>query len=501
MSRYIAIDLKSFYASVECVMRGLDPLKTNLVVADEERTDKTVCLAVSPSLKAYGIGGRARLFEVRQKVMCINNERLRNAGGRFTGESFSAQELAKDKTKALTFIIARPRMRLYLDFSLRIRDIYLKYIASEDMHVYSVDEVFIDTQAYKRLYRLQASDLAMLLIREVLSVTGITATAGVGDNMYLAKVAMDIVAKHKEPDANGVRIASLTEMEYRRTLWEHTPITDFWRIGAGTAARLSRFGLYTMGDVARQSLRNEELLYRLFGINAELLIDHAWGWEPVTMSDVKSYAPERLSLSTSQVLKEPYDIARGRVVVLEMADTIALRLFRKRLYAKALTLTIGYDRENMTRPEIATRYTGEVCRDHYQRLVPKPSRRSARFPLPTQSAGEIMRLVARAFDDVANPLLLQRRITITMDDLIAEPQALRAQALALEREGDLFRPVKEQLQEIKSHKERLQKEASLQKTRLEIGRRFGKNALLRGLNFALGSTQKERNGEIGGHRA
>ena len=367
---YIAIDLKSFYASVECRDRGLDPLDTNLVVADESRTDKTICLAVTPTLKSFGISGRARLFEVKQRVQEVNADRKRKLRGReFAGSSHFYSELSKDPSLALDFIIAPPRMAYYMEYSTRIYEIYMKYVAPEDIIVYSIDEVFMDVTDYLQTYRMSPRDLAMKMILEVLETTGITATAGIGTNLYLCKVAMDVMAKHIPSDENGVRIAFLDEMTYRRELWSHRPITDFWRVGRGYAKKLETYGIYTMGDVARCSEQNEELLYRLFGKNAELLIDHAWGWEPCTVEAVKAYRPESSSLGSGQVLQCPYDAEKAKLVVREMADALSLDLVEKRLVTDQIVITVGYDIENLTDPERRKKYRGEVVTDRYGRQI------------------------------------------------------------------------------------------------------------------------------------
>ena len=468
---YIAIDLKSFYASVECVDRGLNPLTTNLVVADESRTDKTICLAVTPSLKEYGIGGRARLFEVRQKA------------------------------RGVDFIIAKPQMAHYMEVSSKIYSIYLKYIAPEDIHVYSIDEVFMDVTAYLGTYKTTAHELAMKMIRDVLSQTGITATAGIGTNMYLCKVAMDIVAKKMPADKDGVRIAELDEMSYRRQLWDYRPITKFWRVGQGIAQKLACYGIDTMGKLARMSVQNEDLLYDLFGVNAELLIDHAWGWEPCTMDAVKAYRPETNSFSSGQVLQEPYDFEKGRVVIREMAESMALDLVSKQLVTDQLVLTIGYDAESLTRPEIRAKYNGPITINHYGKPVPKHAHGTFNFKKPTSSSRLIMDGAAELFDRHVNPDLLIRRLNLTTNH-VKDEATVNAQVSAVKYEQlDLFTDYEALDKQRKEEKARLEKERRMQEAQLKIKQRFGKNAILRGLNFKEGATAKERNKQIGGHKA
>ena len=466
---YIAIDLKSFYASVECVDRGLDPLTTNLVVADESRTDKTICLAITPSLKAYGLGGRARLFEVRQKV------------------------------RGVDFIIAPPRMAHYIDISSKIYRIYLKYIAPEDIHVYSIDEVIMDVTAYLGSYKLTAHELAMKMIRDVLSQTGITATAGIGTNMYLCKVAMDIVAKKMPADKDGVRIAALDEMSYRRELWNYRPLTKFWRIGHGIAEKLAMYGIDTMGKLARMSVQDEELLYRLFGVNAELLIDHAWGWEPCTMEAVKAYRPETNSFSSGQVLQEPYSFKKARVVIQEMAEGMALDLVRKRLTTDQLVLTVGYDAECLTRPEIREIYHGEITTNYYGKAVPKHAHGTYNFDMPTSSSQLIMNGAAELFDHCVNPDLLIRRLNLTTNHVVSETSVAVQQKTP--QQLDLFTDYEALEKQRQQEQERFAKERRMQEAQLRIKQRFGKNSILRGLNFNEGATAKERNAQIGGHKA
>ena len=466
---YIAIDLKSFYASVECVDRGLDPLTTNLVVADESRTDKTICLAVTPSLKAYGIGGRARLFEVRQKA------------------------------RGVDFIIAPPRMAHYIEVSTKVYQTYLKYIAPEDIHVYSIDEVFMDVTAYLGTYKMTAHELAMKMIRDVLATTGITATAGIGTNMYLAKVAMDIVAKKMPADKDGVRIAELDEMAYRRELWDYRPLTKFWRVGHGIAEKLAVYGIDTMGRLARMSVQNEGLLYRLFGVNAELLIDHAWGWEPCTMEAVKAYRPETNSFSSGQVLQEPYTFKKARVVMREMAEGMALDLVSKRLVTDQLVLTVGYDAECLTRPDIREKYHGEITTNYYGKAVPKHAHGTFNFDKPTSSSRRIMDGATELFDRCVNPDLVIRRLNLTTNHVVSEA-TVSAQDHA-PQQLDLFTDYEALEKQRQEEQAQLDKERRMQEVQLKIKKRFGKNAILRGLNFEEGATAKERNEQIGGHRA
>lgn len=484
---YIAIDLKSFYASVECVSRGLDPLDTMLVVADAERTDKTICLAVSPPLKTLGTGGRPRLFEVRECVRRANTRRGRS------GSSFSARVLNSDRNVAVEFITAPPRMTRYMECSTRIYSIYLRYIAPEDIHVYSVDEVFIDATPYIRLYGMTAHELSMKLIREVLTETGITATAGIGSNMYLCKVAMDIVAKKMAPDADGVRIAELDEMGYRRLLWAHRPMTDFWRVGHGTASRLERLGLFTMGDVARCSLTNEGILYREFGVNAELLIDHAWGWEPVTMADVKAYRPATHSMSSGQVLAEPYTVSRARTVLMEMVEKVASDLVDERLVTKQIVVQVSYDTASLSSAGGAA-YNGRVVTDHYGRAVPCHSHGTANLETLTSSARLLTAAALSIYARVVNPSLYVRRLTVCVNNLQPESAGQRKSAVQL----NLF-DFDDDAQRRLESEQRLQRERRLQEVTNTIRRHHGKNSLLKGLNYSDGATQRQRNQQIGGH--
>lgn len=515
---YIAIDLKSFYASVECADRKYDPLTTNLVVADLSRTEKTICLAVSPSLKKHGISGRARLFEVIQRVKEVNQERFRKAiklgvlpkdekgHYHFTSSSFDAEALDSDPALELGYIVAPPRMMLYEKISTQVFSVYSKYIAPEDIHVYSIDEVFIDATPYLATYSITAHELAMQMIREVLYTTGITATAGIGTNMYLAKVAMDIVAKHVPADEQGVRIAELDEMSYREKLWCHKPITDFWRVGPGTARRLERLGCYTMGDVARLSVHNEGALYKAMGINAELLIDHAWGWEPTDIATIKSYRPETTSLSSGQVLKEPYDYDKGRLIVREMTEPLVLDLVRKAVVTKQMVMTIGYDRESLiegpdkktyTVKKTGKVYTGKVVADFYGRPHPNHSHGTGNIDHYTSSTNAIMDVMMELYDRIVDPDLLIRRVNIAACNLIPETEIPKdgPEQMSLFVDYEAVDKAK------RERKEAEEKERKLQRAELYIQDRFGKNAILKGMNFFEGGTTRERNEQIGGHRA
>lgn len=493
---YIAIDLKSFYASVECVDRGLDPLDANLVVADPTRTEKTICLAVSPSLKSYGIPGRARLFEAIQKVREVNAQRKYKAPGHsFSHESYFHSELIKDPSAELTFITAPPRMAHYMEVSTRIYNVYLKYIAPEDIHVYSIDEVFIDATDYLKTYGLTPRELAMKMVLDVLETTGITATAGIGTNLYLCKIAMDIYAKHCEPDKNGVRIAELDEMSYRRILWDHRPLTDFWRVGRGISKKLEEHGMYTMGDVARCSVGresdyyNEDLLYKLFGVNAELLIDHAWGWEPTEISDIKSYRPESSSLSSGQVLQEPYEFSKAKLVLKEMADLLSLELVSKRIVTDQIVLTVGYDIESLKKS-----YSGAVETDRYGRKIPKTAHSSENIGRYTSSTKLICETAMKLFDRIVDKELLVRRMYIVANHIITENDAEK------EREYiqlNLFSDTGKQ----EAEENELKKEKDMQKAILKIKSKYGKNSIIKGMNLKEGATALERNRQIGGHKA
>lgn len=487
MGVYICIDLKSFYASVECVERGLDPLKTNLVVADKSRTEKTICLAVSPTMKAYGISGRARLFEVVQKINEVNRNRRRYTPGKmFSGRSVFDDELKNNPQLAADYITAPPRMAYYIEYSTKIYEIYLKYISEEDIHVYSIDEVFIDAEKYLAVYKKTARELALTIIRDILKNTGITAAAGVGTNLYLAKVAMDIVAKKIPADKDGARIAELDEMSYRKLLWEHTPITDFWRIGGGYAKRLSENQMFTMGDVARRSLSDQESLYRIFGVNAELLIDHAWGYEPCTVDKIKNYRPSANSISSGQVLTEPYDYGKARLIVKEMADALALDLTGKRLVTRQLTLTVGYDKDN-------NNYAGELLVDRYGRFVPKHSHGTVNLESETSSSRLISSAVLGLFGRIADKSLLIRRINICACGVVSESKISKN----LYEQLDLFTDY----DKIEREKLVLEREKNVQQAILRVKERYGKNAVFKGMSLEDGATARTRNSQIGGHKA
>ena len=502
---YIAIDLKSFYASVDCRERRLDPLTTNLVVADESRTEKTICLSVSPAMKAYGVPGRPRLFEVVQKVREANARRRTAAPGRaLTGSSWDSNELNRFPERSISYITAPPRMALYMEYSTRIYNIYLKYIAPEDIHVYSIDEVFMDVTAYLGTYRLTARELAAKMMQDVLQATGITATAGIGSNLYLCKVAMDIVAKHIEPDQNGARIAELDEMTYRRLLWNHRPLTDFWRVGKGYARKLEEHGIFTMGDVARCSVgkpndyHNEELLYRLFGVNAELLIDHAWGWEPCAMADIKAYKPAANSIGSGQVLQCPYDSGKAKLIVREMTDLLVLNLVDKGLVTDQLVLTVGYDIENLTDPEIRKRYQGEIVTDRYGRKIPKHAHGTANLDRKTSSTMLILDAVMDLYDRIIDHNLLVRRIYVTACHVTEESAASEQPAF---EQLDLFTDYQALEQKKQEEEAKLNREKQLQQAMLGIQKKYGKNAVLKGMNLEEGATARERNRQIGGHKA
>ena len=502
---YIAIDLKSFYASVECIERGLDPMRTNLVVADASRTEKTICLAVSPALKAYGIPGRPRLFEVVQQVKEANHIRRKFAlGNTFTGASFDANELKNDPSLAIDYIAAPPQMAHYMEYSTRIYQVYLKYVAPEDIHVYSIDEVFMDVTSYLKLNGMSAREFAKMMIQDVLKTTGITATAGIGTNLYLCKVAMDIVAKHVPPDEDGVRIAELDEASYRKQLWSHQPLTDFWRVGKGYAKKLEEQGLCTMGDIARCSLGkqneyyNEDLLYRMFGINAELLIDHAWGWEPCTIADVKAYKPESNSIGSGQVLHCPYTFEQGRLIVMEMTDLLVLDLVDKGLVTDQMVLTVGYDIENLTDPERNKAYKGPVKVDHYGRRVPQHAHGTMNLEKRTSSTKLIMDAVMELFDRIVNPNLLIRRVTLAANRVVEE-SAVPAEATY--EQLDLFTDYDAREQALEAENAALEREKKMQQAVLSIKKKYGKNAILKGMNLQEGATTVDRNNQIGGHRA
>ena len=498
---YIAIDLKSFYASVECMERGLDPMSTNLVVADVSRTEKTICLAVSPSLKAYGIPGRARLFEVVQKVKEVNARRLSKAPGRtFSGSSFNDAELKSTPGLSLDYIIAAPRMAHYMECSTKIYNVYLKYVAPEDIHVYSIDEVFIDATSYLNSYRLSAREFAMKMILDVLETTGITATAGIGTNLYLSKIAMDIWAKHIPADKNGVRIAELDEMSYRRLLWSHRPLTDFWRVGKGYAKKLEENGLYTMGDIARCStgkptdFYNEDLLYRLFGINAELLIDHAWGWEPCTIAEIKAYKPSTKSLGSGQVLQFPYSFDKAKLIVREMTEQLVLELVEKELLTDQMVLTIGYDIENLTDTKRRQAYLGAITADRYGRSIPKQAHGSINLGRHISSTKLIVKAVMELFDSIVDENLLVRRANLVANHVVDEATVREAGS---PEQLDLFTDYETEKQE----EAKLEREKRMQKATLAIRKKYGKNAILKGTNLEEGATTIDRNRQIGGHKA
>ncbi len=502
---YITIDLKSFYASVECMERELDPLTTNLVVADASRTEKTICLAVSPSLKAYGISGRARLFEVVQKVREVNAARLRKApGGAFSGSSFSDTELKSSPSLSVDYIAAPPRMAYYIEYSTRIYNIYLKYIAPEDIHVYSIDEVFIDATDYLNTYNLSARELAAKMILDVYKMTGVTATAGIGTNLYLSKIAMDIQAKHVPIDQNGSKIAELDEMSYRRLLWSHRPLTDFWRVGKGYAKKLEERGLFTMGDIARCSLGkpgdyyNEDLLYKLFGINAELLIDHAWGWEPCTIADIKAYKPGTNSIGSGQVLQFAYTFDKAKLIVREMTDLLVLDLVDKRLVTDQLVLAVGYDIENLTNPEIKKSYQGAITTDQYGRAVPKSAHGSINLGSQTSSTKLILDAITELFERTVDKKLLIRRVNVTANHVVDEATVQKTDNF---EQLDLFTDYVAVQAEKEEEQAELAREKKVQKAMLEIKKKYGKNAILKGMNLEEGATTVDRNRQIGGHKA
>ena len=493
----MCIDLKSFYASVECVERKLDPLNTNLVVADESRTEKTVCLAVSPSLKQYGIGGRARLFEVKQKIKEINyNRKKLNNYKKFNGKSYLDNELKNNKNLELDLIIAPPRMAYYIKYSTKIYNIYLKYIAPEDILVYSIDEVFIDITEYISFYKCTPRELVTKLIKDVYETTGITATAGIGTNMFLAKIAMDIVAKKAKPNEFGVRIAELDEKTFRKKLWNHKPITDFWRVGKGIAEKLEKNNMFTMGDVARCSHYNEDLLYKLFGINAELLIDHAWGWEPCTIEIAKSYKPSTTSLSSGQVLHEPYDNKKAKVIVQEMADNLALELVNKHLETDQLVLTISYDVENLTNHQIFDKYFGEITIDIYGRKIPKHSHGTINLNHKTSSSSVIVKNFVKLFEQISNPLLLIRKINLSVNKLVSSD--IKKENKSFEQ-INLFTNYEEEERKKMKQKIEEEKDIKIQEVMLKIKNKYGKNSILKGINLTEGATAIERNKQIGGH--
>ena len=503
--QYLAIDLKSFYASVECIARGLDPLKTNLVVADPTRTEKTICLAVSPSLKSYGIPGRPRLFEVVQKMKEINGLRRAAAPGReLTGSSYLDEELKVNPSLAVDYIVAPPRMAYYMETSAKIYSIYLKYVAPEDIHVYSIDEVFIDVTPYLKACGQTAYEFARTMIQEVLEATGITATAGIGTNLYLCKIAMDIVAKKVAPDRYGVRIAQLDEISYREQLWDHRPLTDFWRLGRGYARKLEKNGIYTMGDIARCSLgrgddfHSEDLLYKLFGVNAELLIDHAWGWEPCTIADIKAYKPSTNSLGSGQVLCGPYTAEKAKLVTREMTDLRVLDLVDKGLVTDQIVLTVGYDIENLTDPQIRKRYSGPVVTDPYGRQIPKHAHGTANLHRLNSSTALITDAVMALYDRIVDRNLLVRRINVVAAHVIPEQTAKQNTDFD---QLDFFSDLQQQRIQQEAEDAALARERRRQQAVLSIKKRFGKNAILKGMNLEEGATAMKRNSQIGGHKA
>ena len=490
---YVAIDLKSFYASVECKERGLDPITTNLVVADSSRTEKTICLAVSPALKSYGIPGRARLFEVVQKVKEINVYRKRKATNRtFTGSSYSDIELKKNKSLELSYIIAPPRMAYYMKYSSKIYKIYLKYFSSEDIYVYSIDEVFIDVTHYLKTYNMGAKELVTKVMQDVYQTTGITATAGIGTNLYLCKIAMDIVAKHAKLDKNGVRIAGLNEMTYRKLLWNHRPLTDFWRVGKGYTKKLEEHGMYTMGDVARMSVKNEDLLYKLFGVNAELLIDHAWGWESVTIESIKAYRPATNSICSGQVLHCPYNYENTKIIVKEMTELLALDLVEKGLVTNQIVLEVGYDVDNLKNQAISSLYNGEITTDKYGRKVPKHAHWTINIDHQTASSKVLTEHIMELYKQIVNKQLLVRRINITVNNVVNENMVKTSDYEQINLFVDYA--------EVNEKRKKEEAEKEIQKAMIGIKSKYGKNAILKGMNLQKEGTTIERNRQIGGHK-
>lgn len=490
---YVAIDLKSFYASVECKERGLDPITTNLVVADSSRTEKTICLAVSPALKSYGIPGRARLFEVVQKVKEVNIYRKRKATNRtFTGSSYSDIELKKNKSLELSYIIAPPRMAYYMKYSSKIYNIYLKYFSSDDIYVYSIDEVFIDVTHYLKTYNMRAKELVTKVIQDVYQTTGITATAGIGTNLYLCKIAMDIVAKHVKPDENGVRIAGLDEMAYRKLLWGHRPLTDFWRVGKGYTKKLEEHGMYTMGDVTRMSVKNEDLLYKLFGVNAELLIDHAWGWESVTIESIKAYRPATNSICSGQVLHCPYNYENTKIIVKEMTELLALDLVEKGLVTNQIVLEVGYDVDNLKNQAISSLYNGEITTDKYGRKVPKHAHGTINIDHQTASSKVLTGYIIKLYEQIVNKQLLVRRINITVNNVVNENMVKTSDYEQINLFVDYA--------EVNEKRKKEEAEKEIQKAMIGIKSKYGKNAILKGMNLQKEGTTIERNRQIGGHK-
>lgn len=498
---YIAIDLKSFYASVECMQRGLDPMTTNLVVADESRTEKTICLAVSPSLKSYGVPGRPRLFEVVQKIKAVNNQRKWNAPNKtLVGESYNNTKLQVRPELAVSYIVAPPQMAKYMDVSTQIYNVYLKYIAPEDIHVYSIDEVFIDATNYLGTYKCTAHELAIKMIRDVLATTGITATAGIGTNLFLCKIAMDIVAKKMPADKDGVRIAELDEMSFRQQLWNHRPLTDFWRVGKGYARKLEENGMYTLGDVALESMTEwgEDRLYKLFGVNAELLIDHAWGWEPCTIAEIKKYKPSANSLGSGQVLHCPYDNEKARLIVHEMTDLLVLDLVEKHLVTDQLVLTVGYDVENLSDPNISKHYKGPVTTDYYGRKIPKHAHGTANLKFPTSSTRLITDAMLELFDRIVDKKLLVRRVNMSVCRVVNESAV---DASATMEQMDMFTDYEELERKQKAEQAALERERKAQQAIIELRKKYGKNAVLKAMNLQEGATTRDRNEQVGGHKA
>lgn len=494
---YACIDLKSFYASVECVERKLNPLTTNLVVADNTRTDKTICLAVTPSLKQYGLSGRSRLYEVIQKVRDVNRQRKNKIKGNFIDKSYDDTDLKNNFNLELDYIVAPPRMKYYMNYSNRIYNVYLKYLAPEDIYVYSIDEVFMDITNYLNMYNMKPRDLVTRIIQDVYETTGITATGGIGTNMYLAKIAMDIVAKHVQANAQGVRIAGLDEITYRKKLWGHKPLTDFWRVGKGIAKKLEDNGLFTMGDVALYSIENENKLFKLFGVNAELLIDHAWGWEPCSINDVKKYKPATNSLSSGQVLHEPYNYKKTKLIVREMTELLTLDMVDKHYVTDQIVLTIGYDTSNLDDPKIMNEYDGEIKKDFYGREVPKPAHGTIRLDHQTSSTKIIMEAVIKLYDKIINPILLTRRINIAVCNLINEDKLKNK---TIYQQFDIFSNIEEESRIKERELEDEKTERQIQRTILNIKSKYGKNAILKGMNLSEGATTIERNEQVGGHK-
>ena len=490
MRYYACIDLKSFYASCECVERGLDPLKTNLVVADKSRTEKTICLAVTPSLKSFGLSGRSRLYEVVSKVREVNELRKKENNNVLKGKSYNIDEINNNKEIALDYIVAPPRMALYMKYSTNIYNIYLKYFSSDDIFAYSIDEVFCDITDYIKLYKKTPMELLTMIINDIYTRTGITATAGIGTNLYLAKIAMDIVAKHNSPNKDGARLAFLNEFLYKKTLWSHEPITDFWRIGKGISNRLKEYGMYTMGDVARKSLENEDLLYKVFGVNAEILIDHAWGYEPCTIKDVKNYKSSSTSISEGQVLTEPYDYKKTKIVIREMASNLSLSLINKGYVTNHIVINIIYDVDNIKKPQYRKVYSGEVVYDHYGRKMPKPAHGTVRIDHLTSSAKILDEYVVKLYDKIVNPLLLIRKLNIAFCNLKVKEDTKKAdhyQQLDLFGINKVIDPKKEREDNI------------VQETIIRIKNKYGKNAILKAMDLEEGATAISRNKQIGGH--